>query len=113
MTAEDASGIAKTEVKVDGGPWTAYSEPVSLTADGDHTVAYRVTDRAGNVAEDTVSVKKDATAPLTTAQFAAAATTAGTAPRCRSPWRPPTRPRERPGSSTPSTTAAGSRTPSR
>ncbi|MFC4588527.1 ThuA domain-containing protein [Sphaerisporangium corydalis] len=73
VAATDAgSGVAKTETGLDGGPLTAYTDPVSVTADGNHTVAYRVTDVAGNVTEGTVPVKKDATAPLTTAQFAPA-----------------------------------------
>ncbi|MBP2325019.1 PKD repeat protein/glucose/arabinose dehydrogenase [Kibdelosporangium banguiense] len=72
VTAADAtSGLAKTEVSVDNGPWAAYTEPVSVAADGSHTVAYRVTDVAGNTFSGSLPVNKDATAPLTSAQFAA------------------------------------------
>jgi cytochrome c len=72
VTAADAtSGIAKTEVSVDNGPWTAYTDPVSIAADGSHTVAYRSTDVAGNTFTGSLPVNKDATAPLTAAQFAA------------------------------------------
>ncbi|GII59698.1 hypothetical protein Pth03_80870 [Planotetraspora thailandica] len=70
--ADEESGVDKTEVSVDGGPYAAYTGPVSLAADGAHTVAYRATDKAGNTATGSVDVKKDATAPLTTAQFAPA-----------------------------------------
>jgi regulation of enolase protein 1 (concanavalin A-like superfamily) len=71
VTAADAtSGLASTEVSVDGGAFAAYTEPVSVTADGRHTVAYRATDAAGNVSSGSVPVNKDATAPLTTASFA-------------------------------------------
>jgi PKD repeat protein/glucose/arabinose dehydrogenase/type 1 glutamine amidotransferase len=73
VAATDAgSGVAKIEAGIDGGALTAYTDPVSVSADGDHTVAYRVTDTTGNTATGTVAVKKDATAPLTTAQFAPA-----------------------------------------
>ncbi|WP_203989827.1 ThuA domain-containing protein [Sphaerisporangium rufum] len=70
--ADEGSGLASTEVSVDGGPWTPYTDPVTVANDGVHTVAYRATDKAGNSADGTVEVKKDATAPLTTAQFAPA-----------------------------------------
>ena len=72
VSASDAtSGIAKTEVSIDNGPWTAYTDPVSVAADGNHTVAYRATDAAGNTFSASLPVNKDATAPLTAAQFAA------------------------------------------
>jgi len=72
VTAADAtSGLASTEVSVDGGPFAAYTDPVGVAADGRHTIAYRATDAAGGVSSGSVSVNKDTTAPLTTAQFAA------------------------------------------
>jgi hypothetical protein len=37
------------EYGLDGGPWTAYAAPVTVTAVGAHTVRYRATDNAGNV----------------------------------------------------------------
>ncbi|GAB3881743.1 hypothetical protein GCM10029964_038320 [Kibdelosporangium lantanae] len=71
LTATDpTSGVAKTEFSVDNGPWTAYTDPVAI-ADGAHVVAYRATDAAGNTSTGTLPVNKDATAPITTAQFAA------------------------------------------
>ncbi|WP_440071155.1 ThuA domain-containing protein [Streptosporangium sp. OZ121] len=64
------SGVDKTEFQLDGGAWTAYLEPVVITGDGDHTLAYRSVDKAGNVEEaKTLAVKVDATAPVTTADF--------------------------------------------
>ncbi|GLX11037.1 alpha-L-fucosidase [Microbispora sp. NBRC 16548] len=45
------SGVAKTEYKLDGGDWTAYTEPVKVSGDGQHTLAYRSTDKAGNAEE--------------------------------------------------------------
>jgi hypothetical protein len=56
LAATDAgSGVAKVEYKLDSGDWTAYSEPVAITAVGAHTVAYRATDKAGNVSADGTS----------------------------------------------------------
>ena len=48
---DDDSGVATVEYALDGGDWTAYSEPVEVTAVGDHTLAYRATDNEGNVSE--------------------------------------------------------------
>lgn len=45
------SGVAKTEYKLDGGDWTAYTEPVKVSGEGQHTLAYRSTDKAGNAEE--------------------------------------------------------------
>jgi cytochrome c len=48
--ADDAgSGVAGTEYRVDGGAWTAYAAPFTLSRNGTHVVEYRSTDRAGNV----------------------------------------------------------------
>jgi PKD repeat protein len=48
--ADDAgSGVAATEYRVDGGAWTAYSAPFTVSRNGTHVVEYRSTDRAGNV----------------------------------------------------------------
>ncbi|GAB3457218.1 ThuA domain-containing protein [Actinophytocola sediminis] len=66
LTADDGagSGMATTEYRLDGGEWTAYTEPFAVTADGTHTVEYRGADRAGNTSPvGTVEVRVDATAP--------------------------------------------------
>ncbi|WP_329091393.1 ThuA domain-containing protein [Streptosporangium sp. NBC_01469] len=64
------SGVDKTEFQLDNGAWTTYLEPVVITGDGNHTLAYRSVDKAGNVeATKTLAVKVDATAPTTTADF--------------------------------------------
>jgi cytochrome c len=53
LTATDAgSGVARTEWKLDGGPWTAYTAPVVVTGDGSHTLLYRSADKDGNVEPD-------------------------------------------------------------
>ncbi|MFE9184519.1 ThuA domain-containing protein [Micromonospora haikouensis] len=68
------SGVASTEYQLDGATtWTAYTEPVQVTGDGAHEVRFRSTDSAGNVEEaKKVSVKIDATAPVSSAAFAPA-----------------------------------------
>jgi PKD repeat protein len=51
-TATDAapgSGVAGTEIRVDGGQWTPYTAAVAVLAPGEHTAEFRSTDVAGNV----------------------------------------------------------------
>nr|WP_265736703.1 PQQ-dependent sugar dehydrogenase [Peterkaempfera griseoplana] len=59
------SGVAGTEYRIDDATdWTRYTGPVRLTDDGEHTLAYRSTDKAGNVEQaGSVTVRIDATAP--------------------------------------------------
>ncbi|MEV4373957.1 ThuA domain-containing protein, partial [Nonomuraea sp. NPDC049637] len=67
----DGSGVAKTEYQLDGGDWAAYTAPVVVSGDGSHALAYRSADKAGNVEDaKTLTVKADATAPMTKAEFA-------------------------------------------
>jgi PKD repeat protein/glucose/arabinose dehydrogenase/type 1 glutamine amidotransferase len=69
---DDGSGVDNTEYTVDGGAWTPYTAPFSVSGDGTHQVQYRSADAAGNVEDaHALTVKVDAIAPLTTAQFAA------------------------------------------
>src|SRR4051794_39148127 len=49
LTGADPSGIAHTDYSLDGGPWTAYTGPLSGFTTGNHFVQYRSTDTAGNV----------------------------------------------------------------
>ena len=42
------SGVAGTEYRLDGGAWTAYAAPFTVTALGLHRVEYRSVDVAGN-----------------------------------------------------------------
>ncbi|MCS7475837.1 cupredoxin domain-containing protein, partial [Umezawaea endophytica] len=52
VNASDAgSGVRLVEHEVDGGGFTPYTQPVNVTALGDHTVRYRATDVAGNTSE--------------------------------------------------------------
>ena len=68
------SGVDKVEYQLDAdSTWTAYTAPVAISGDGTHTVKFRASDKAGNVAAvQTATVKIDATAPVTTAAFAPA-----------------------------------------
>ncbi|TDE11419.1 OmpL47-type beta-barrel domain-containing protein [Jiangella asiatica] len=51
VTATDAgSGVASIEYNLDGAGFTAYTAPVVVDSLGAHTVEYRATDNAGNVA---------------------------------------------------------------
>ncbi len=45
------SGVANVEYALDGGAWTGYATPFTVSAPGYHTVQYRVTDVAGNVSD--------------------------------------------------------------
>ncbi|MEV2241463.1 ThuA domain-containing protein [Micromonospora sp. NPDC049891] len=77
LTAADndgGSGVARTEYQLDDATtWTAYTAPVQVTGDGEHELRFRSVDEAGNVEETkTVTVRIDATAPVSTATFAPA-----------------------------------------
>ncbi|MEV4310598.1 glycoside hydrolase N-terminal domain-containing protein [Nonomuraea sp. NPDC049624] len=45
----NGSGVGKTEYQLDGGDWTPYTEPVTVSGEGKHELKYRSTDKAGNV----------------------------------------------------------------
>ena len=51
LTATDqgGTGVARTEYRIDGGPFRVYSQPVRVASNGEHTVDFRSTDGAGNV----------------------------------------------------------------
>ena len=52
LSARDSGvGVAGTEYRVDGGPWTPYTEPFSLPQ-GEHTVGYRSVDYLDNREEE-------------------------------------------------------------
>lgn len=76
VTATDAdSGVATVEYQLDDAGFQPYTQPVAVTAVGDHTVRYRATDRAGNVstvgsAAFTIvpSTPRDTTAPVVASQ---------------------------------------------
>nr|WP_305787085.1 plastocyanin/azurin family copper-binding protein [Actinoplanes lichenis] len=77
---DDDSGVARVEVQIDGGAWTAYTQPVVISTPGAHVVGYRATDNAGNTsatASSSFTIAEpepddDETAPTVTAQVTGA-----------------------------------------
>lgn len=71
LQAQDLrSGVDSTTFSVDGGPAQS-GTTIGLTSDGDHTVTFASTDRAGNVeATQTVHVRIDTAAPTISHRFA-------------------------------------------
>ena len=73
---DDASGVASVEYDLDGAGWAPYTGPVVVTGPGEHQVAFRATDTAGNVSEDGVTTftvaedggGQDTTAPAVVAE---------------------------------------------
>nr|WP_152992321.1 ThuA domain-containing protein [Nonomuraea pusilla] len=65
LTATDeTAGVAGIEYSLDGGPWTPYTDTVSVSGEGQHELRYRSTDKAGNVEDvKAVNVKIDTKAP--------------------------------------------------
>jgi hypothetical protein len=56
--------VPAIEARVDGGPWAAYSDPVVVSADGEHTVELRATDASGNSSQvRSAAFKIDTVAP--------------------------------------------------
>ncbi|MFI9329893.1 OmpL47-type beta-barrel domain-containing protein [Kitasatospora sp. NPDC052868] len=49
---DDISGVAMTDYRVDGGEWTRYTEPFTVSGDGRHEVEYRSDDHAQNVEQE-------------------------------------------------------------
>ncbi|MBB4689068.1 OmpL47-type beta-barrel domain-containing protein [Amycolatopsis jiangsuensis] len=75
LTATDAdSGVDKVEYALDEGEWTAYADPVAVSAPGMHMLHYRASDKAGNASEEGMAhftvVSSDTTAPTVTAEVA-------------------------------------------
>jgi plastocyanin len=73
VTASDTgSGVNAIEYAIGDGAWQAYTAPVMVHQVGTHTVRYRATDKAGNVAADksveftvVAAPPQDTTAPVT------------------------------------------------
>ncbi|OGS48807.1 MAG: hypothetical protein A3K68_04305 [Euryarchaeota archaeon RBG_16_68_13] len=63
---DDASGVAQTRYRVDGGSWQTYASTFQLSGEGPHTVEFNSTDRAGNSeALKSAAIKIDSVAPAT------------------------------------------------
>jgi hypothetical protein len=50
--SDTESGVDKVEYSLDNGAYTTYSGPVTVTNEGQHTVKYRATDKAGNTSPE-------------------------------------------------------------
>ena len=65
--ADDGSGVDYTEWKIGSGAWTK-GDSLPIGSEGTTTVAYRATDKLGNIgAEGTCAVRIDVAPPTTTA----------------------------------------------
>ncbi|CAL9386976.1 OmpL47-type beta-barrel domain-containing protein [Streptomyces sp. enrichment culture] len=80
VTASDTgSGVNTIEYAVGDGAWTTYTAPVMVHEVGEHTVRYRATDKAGNVAaEKSVAFTVAAAPPQDTTPPVTGATVDGT-----------------------------------
>lgn len=66
ITAEPtASPVASIEYRLDGGPWTAYSEPFTVDAQGEVVIAARATSEDDAVGEASETIQVDTIAPTT------------------------------------------------
>jgi cytochrome c len=53
--SDDGSGVEAVEYRLDGGAWTAYTGPVTISGDGQHTLEHRAYDVAGNMSAPATS----------------------------------------------------------
>jgi hypothetical protein len=68
LTGSDTggSGLASVEYRLNGGDWTTYTAPFTISTEGENTLEHRATDNAGNVyVLDAQTIKIDKTAPTT------------------------------------------------
>jgi len=62
---DNYSGVSAIEYRLDNGLWSEYSEPVTISDSGMHTLEYRSKDIAGNLEESTlIEVPLDLEAPV-------------------------------------------------
>ncbi|TCO32546.1 glucose/arabinose dehydrogenase [Kribbella steppae] len=80
MATDDQAGQVYVEQKVGTGDWSEYTAPVTLSADGTHTIQVRASDTAGNVSTaESTTVKIDRTAPVVAVTGVAAGGSLGVA----------------------------------
>ena len=91
---DDGSGVALTEYRIDGGPWTPFASSFRL-ADGEHEVGYRSVDNLGNLEnEQDLRIRVGTPAatpwnakPIVAAIFAVGLAAFGAWAARRAPWR--------------------------
>jgi len=65
--SDNLAGVAKTEYRFNGDPWTAYASPFVVSREGSNRLIFGSTDRADNVeTERLATVKIDKTPPVIT-----------------------------------------------
>jgi arabinogalactan endo-1,4-beta-galactosidase len=68
--ADNQSGVAKTEFRINNGDWQTYQGPFEVGTEGVNVVQYRSTDKDGNVEEaQSVTVRIDKTVPILNVSF--------------------------------------------
>jgi hypothetical protein len=68
LSATDDFTAVTTSYRLDGGAWTAYSSPIAVSSNGNHTLQYYSTDAAGNIeSAHTLLFHIDTGLPSTTA----------------------------------------------
>ncbi len=89
LTSDDTlSGVEVSPTRIDGGDEVAYTEPVTISAEGTTTIEYRATDLAGNVEQwNTATVRIDKTAAVTASESASSSWAAGRPSHSRPPTR--------------------------
>jgi hypothetical protein len=66
--SDDRSGVASIHIRVDGGPWSSYYWPMTISEEGKHTVEFYTTDIAGNDGSvEKIEFAVDTSGPQTTA----------------------------------------------
>ena len=64
LTASDNISVTQTVYRIDGSEWSTYSQPVTMSVYGVHTLEYKSMDQAGNEeAVKSMSLKLDNVAP--------------------------------------------------
>lgn len=75
---DDLTRVVSTSYSLDGGPWTSYGSPITVAANGNHTIRFTSTDAVGNAEPvKTVAFGIDLAAPVTTAALSGTAGQAG------------------------------------
>ncbi len=75
---DNATAVARTSYRLDGGPWVNYSVPFIVSGEGNHTVEYYSTNTAGTPeAIESATVHIDTTPPTVTASIAGTVGNAG------------------------------------